>query len=111
MLYGTQYIGIYSCIMANTSNYAKDNMASAAVLLDFTPFILVSLGSNMTELVLIVSRHLILAILLGLKLIIYKYQYEHSTIPILLKISTKEKADLYSRRSMTHGCIRLTTFI
>ena len=55
-LYGTQYIKTYSCIIANISNYAKDNIASAAVLLNLTPFILVSLGSNITELVLIASN-------------------------------------------------------
>jgi hypothetical protein len=52
--------------MANISNYAKDNIASAAVLLGLTPFILASLGSNTTELALIASRRPILAILLVL---------------------------------------------
>jgi hypothetical protein len=65
-LYGTQCVRMYSCIMANISNYAKDNMASAAVLLGLTPFILASLGSNTTELALIASRRPILAILLVL---------------------------------------------
>lgn len=65
-LYGTQCVRMYSYIMANISNYAKDNMASAAVLLGLTPFILASLGSNATELALIASRRPILAILLVL---------------------------------------------
>ncbi|PMD16235.1 hypothetical protein NA56DRAFT_753326 [Hyaloscypha hepaticicola] len=65
-LYGTQCVGMYSCIMANISNYANDNMASAAVLLGFIPFILASLGSNTIELALIASRRPILAILLVL---------------------------------------------
>jgi hypothetical protein len=65
-LYGTQCVGMYSCIMANISNYANDNMASAAVLLGFIPFILASLGSITIELALIASRRPILAILLVL---------------------------------------------
>jgi hypothetical protein len=65
-IYGHQCVKMYSCIMANIPNYAKDNMASAAVLLGLTPFILASLGSNTTELALIASRRPILAILLVL---------------------------------------------
>jgi hypothetical protein len=65
-IYGRQCVIMYSCIMDNISNYAKDNMASAAVLLGLTPFILALLGSNTTELALISSRRPILAILLVL---------------------------------------------
>lgn len=65
-LYGHQCVRMYSCIMSNIPNYARDNMASAAVLLGLTPFILASLGSNTTELALISSKRPLLAILLVL---------------------------------------------
>src|SRR4051812_39694146 len=65
-VYGKQCPIMYSCIIDNIPAYAKDNMASAAVLLGLTPFILAALGSNTTELALISSRRPLLAVLLVL---------------------------------------------
>jgi hypothetical protein len=65
-LYGIHCVKMYSCIISNTTEYTKANMASAAVLLGLAPVILATLGSSTTELSLLSSQRPALAILLVL---------------------------------------------
>jgi hypothetical protein len=64
--YGVYCVKMYSCIISNTTEYTKANMASAAVLLGLAPVILATLGSSTTELSLLSSQRPALAFLLVL---------------------------------------------
>ncbi len=63
ILYGSYCVKTYSCILENTDQYIQANMASSAVLLDLTLWILNSLGSTTIEMSELSSRRPLLAVM------------------------------------------------
>ncbi|KAJ5176532.1 uncharacterized protein N7482_002409 [Penicillium canariense] len=65
-LYSTTCIDLLSCILANTSEAVKGNMASASVALGLMPTILTFLGSSTAEVALLSRRRPLLAVMIAL---------------------------------------------
>ena len=64
-LYSTTCIDLLNCILENTSEAVKGNMASATVALGLMPTILTFLGSTTAEVALLSRRRPLLALLIA----------------------------------------------